>query len=578
MPTSAAEFASISCFEDIIRNGAYYVDKTRFLRDIVKPSQVRLITRPRRFGKTLTMSTLRNFLEMNYDNPSDTSRQEELFDGLDVMHDEAFCAGWMGKWPVISITLKDVCGSTFQRACRNLQGLLSQTAMPYEKFIPGSASLSPVLRKQYSQLLDQDALSREDTFFIISHGIALLEQCLARHFGKKVILLIDEYDVPLQKARENGYYDDMLELMRTFFSTSIKDARYLHCAVLTGCLRIVRESIFTGVNNFSTYGISNPTLSTAIGFTEEEGQKVLKDFGLEAHCSEVESYYDGYIFGRTKMYCPWDLMNFCSNYRESHELVFENYWIGTSSNEIIQEFVRYADESHLMMLRELMSGRTVKAALDENISFAELNQEHSPEQLMSLLYATGYLTRAGETEDGKTILRIPNREIMDCFRKRIDAYFNKNNPAWAQAGAALFEAFVQQKSASAQNILQKNLTAFMSVRDAAGENFYQGFLLGLLGGAVGSSSSRTLLSNREAGDGYADIILFDSALSAGAVLELKRLAPGAGDNSLRKACERALRQIRARDYTADFDGDIRQITPYGIAFSGRHCMVRREPG
>ena len=577
MPAPAA-IATISSFDDIIRNGAYYVDKTRFIKDMVSASRVSVITRPRRFGKTLMLSTLRNFLEMNCENPSDTSRQEELFAGLDVMHDEAFCAGWMGKWPVISITLKDVCGSTFQRACRNLQGLLSQTAMPYEKFIPGSASLSPVLRKQYSQLLDGDGLSREDTFFLLSRGIALLEQCLARHFGKKVILLIDEYDVPLQKARENGFYDDMLDLMRTFFSASLGNTKYLHCAVLTGCLPIAGESVFTGVSDLSAYGISNHTLSTAIGFTEEEGQKVLKDFGLEAHSSEIERFYGGYVFGKTKMYCPWDLMNFCSRCLESQELVFGKYWTETSSNEIIQEFVRYADESRLLMLRDLMSGRTVEAALDESISLAELNQEHSPEQLMSLLYATGYLTRAGETEDGKTILRIPNSEIMDCFRKRIDACFNKSNPAWAQAGAALFEAFVQQKSASAQNILQKNLTAFMSVRDAAGENFYQGFLLGLLGGAVGSSSSRTLLSNREAGDGYADIILFDSALSAGAVLELKRLAPGAGDNSLRKACERALDQIRTRDYTADFDGDIRQITPYGIAFSGRHCMVRREPG
>lgn len=576
MPAPAA-IATISCFEDIIRNGAYFVDKTRFIRDIVTASRVSVITRPRRFGKTLTLSMLRNFLEMNYDNPSDTSRQEELFAGLDVMRDEAFCAGWMGKWPVISIALKDVCGRTFQRACRNLQGLLSQTAMPCEKFIPGSASLSPVLRKQYSQMLEQDGLSREDTCFILSRGISLLEQCLARHFGKKVILLIDEYDVPLQKARENGFYDDMLELMRTFFSASLENTEYLRCAVLTGCLPVAGENIFTGVSNFHTYGISSPTLSTAIGFTEEEGQKVLKDFGLEAHSRETERFYGGYVFGKTKIYCPWDLMNFCSHFLESQELVFGKYWTETSSNEIIQEFVRYADESHLLMLRELMSGRTVKAALDENISFAELNQEHSPEQLMSLLYATGYLTRAGETEDGKTILRIPNREIMDCFRKRIDACFNKSNPAWAQAGAALFEAFVQQKSASARNILQKNLTAFMSVRDAAGENFYQGFLLGLLGGAVVSSSSRTLLSNREAGDGCADIILFDSALSAGAVLELKRLAPGAGDDSLRKACERALDQIRTRDYTADFDGDIRQITPYGIAFSGRHCMVRREP-
>lgn len=561
----------LSSFEDLMTRGQYFVDKSRFIPEILGAANVLLITRPRRFGKTLLLSMLESFLALDPKHPEDLSKPQGLFAGLDVLSDLEFCRANMGRWPVLRLTLKDVEGASYEDCVKHLGRAVCDAAVPYE-FLLDSPTLSGRVRMKLEALLSagiRPSAADEDVF---ADGLVTLEEALHAYFGRKVVLLIDEYDVPLQKARINGHYDESILLLKRFFSRGIKDSPHLSKAVLTGCLRLVKESVFTGMNNFKSFGITQTRLSGAAGFTEAETRGVLSDFGLEHRLDVVRDNYDGYRFGETHIFCPWDVMNYCDDAAKGEKFP-GNYWINTSSNDLIVEFVEYADEQHLDDLRRLMAGEEIAAQVDDAMSFADLAHLHSAEQLLSLLYNTGYLTRIGTLPDGRSVLRIPNKEILACFKDRIASFFTRANAGYVEACTRLFDAFVNAEGFAAQRILRQYLLRFASIRDAGPEAFYHGLLLGMLASAVTVANGRDLVSNRESGDGYFDIALVDVPKKTGVILEIKK-AKSSDDAELAKSCAAALEQIHRRSYAEEFGGGLKVMRRFGIAFCGKHCLVR----
>ncbi len=558
-----------SSFANLREQGAYYVDKTAFIPAILNDGNVvSLITRPRRFGKTLLQSTLQSFFEINYRDFEDREAKAALFDGLKVASDKAFCEANLGRWPVLFVSFKEANGDTFEEAVAALARIVSETAQEYA-FLADSERLLAIRRQAVEQLMglqNADFMQKQDR---LANSLKMLVQALYSFCNKKVIVLIDEYDVPLHRARVGGYYEKMMLLLREMLGGALKDNKYLRKGVVTGCLRISKESVFTGLNNFGCHTISDNTMAEAIGFTSAEAARILADFGLSAEVAAVKRHYDGYRFGEKEIYCPWDLLSFCRDAQGTGEKKFKNYWIHTSSNDLIEEFLHYADESHLVLLRKLLAGQTVEAKIVEDLSFAELNASHSSQQLLSLLYCTGYLTAVESNDGGMKRLRVPNEEVRDCFERQVATYFSADGGDYRNAGRSLMQKLVDGEGILAQGVLQKFLTKCISVRDASAEGFYHGLVLGLLG--VGDSA--VLESNRESGDGYSDIRLVDST-GVAVILEIKRTDDV---KSLPEAAARAMAQIHARRYGVHFaTTGARMIRLYGVAFSGKHCLVVQE--
>ncbi len=558
-----------SSFASMRELGAYYVDKTEFIPQILNDGNVvSLITRPRRFGKTLLQNTLQSFFEINYNDFEDREEKIALFSGLNVTSDQAFCEKNLGRWPVLFISFKEVRGDTFEEAVAALARLVAETALEYS-FLADSEKLSAARRRVVEQLIGlQDAsLARKQDR--LPNALKMLVQSLYYFCHKKVIVLIDEYDVPLNQARVSGFYGKMMPLLREMLGGALKDNKYLRKAVVTGCLRVSKESVFTGLNNFGCHTISDDMLAGAIGFTSTEASRVLADFGLSAYANDVRQHYDGYRFGKKEIYCPWDLLSFCRDAQGDGEKKFKNYWIHTSSNDLIEEFIHYADESHLKLLKELLAGHTIDVEITEDLSFAELDASHSSRHLMSLLYSTGYLTAVESLGGDVKRLRVPNEEVRACFERQVAIYFSAEGSDYQAVGRSFMQKLIDGEGILAQGVLQKFLTKCISVRDTSAEGFYHGLVLGLLG----TGDSVVLESNRESGDGYSDIRLVDQNGIA-VILEIKRTNDM---KSLPEVAAQAMAQIHEKRYGIHYaTTGARLIRLYGIAFSGKECVVVQQ--
>ena len=545
----------IESFEEIRREGFYYIDKTKLIRDLLNNwGKVNLFTRPRRFGKTLNMSMLKNFFEIGMD--------RTLFDGLAISKETALCERYMGRYPVVFLSLKDVDGLTFEDARRKLRRLLQAEAVRHYE-LRSSPSVTEEERNAFEALLADQTHDADD-------GLKLISQLLYKHYGQKAVLLIDEYDVPLDKAFHHGYYREMVALIRGLFGQALKTNEYLQFAVLTGCLRIAKESIFTGLNNFKVLSIIDPRFDEQFGFTDGEVKQLLADYDLEEHFAEMKEWYDGYHFGDVDVYCPWDVINHVDLLRAKADAQPEAYWINTSGNDMVKRFVDKADKSTQAEIERLIDGEAVTKAVQLELTYDEVDR--TIDNLWSVLFTTGYLTYTGVTEDGQYKLVIPNREVREVFVRQIQEWFKENVISDAKPMRALHKAFL---SGDAEGVAA-GLTAVMGrmisvldtkARDEQKENFYHGLLLGLLR----SEPDWLIMSNAESGEGFSDILVEPEDPDAGMVIEVK-YAPTF--QALDEACAKALEQIKARRYDERLRNDGREnILAYGIAFCKKRCRA-----
>ncbi len=546
-------------FEKLRRNGCYYVDKTGMIAGLLHgAAEVSLFTRPRRFGKSLNISMLQCFFEIG--------RDPSLFDGLEIAKETALCEQYMGKYPVISLTLKDVEGRDFPSAYRQLATRISIEASRFD-FLRGSSRLSREERELYVSLLKRD-MSPET----ICSSLLDLSRLLEKHYGRKTILLIDEYDVPLQKAFSGGYYDEMVQLVRGMFSQVLKTNPSLAFAVLTGCLRISKESIFTGMNNLCVLTITDRRFKEYFGFTDEDVRRMLDYYGLSDAYGQIKEWYDGYCFGDAEVYCPWDVVNYTELLRTDPNAQPENFWANSSGNDVVSEFVRKLDVSVTAReLEQLTAGETVMKEIRQELTYREMYG--SAENIWSLLYMTGYLTKRGEAEERKMPLAIPNLEIRSIFTTQILDLFKEQV---SQDGAMLREfcgALKAGDAGRAQELLGQYLRKTVSVRDtfvrrSLKENFYHGILLGILS----FKGNWYVTSNSETGDGYGDILI-ETEDDLGIVIEVKY----AHDGNLEKGAGQALLQIKERRYDERLYGDgIRKVLHYGIACCRKECRIETE--
>ena len=551
----------IENFEEIRKEGFYYVDKTGLIRDLLDNwGKVNLFTRPRRFGKTLNMSMLKSFFEIGTD--------KTLFDGLAISKETALCEAYMGKFPVVFISLKGVEGLTFADAYGMLRRML-RSEMLRLRFLIDSERI-PEDDKLPLKRFTKEQETKED----VLDGLRMLSSLLFQHYGRKAILLIDEYDVPLDKAYHHGYYDGMVSLIRGLFGQALKTNDSLQFAVLTGCLRVSKESIFTGLNNMKVLSIADPRFDEQFGFTAQEVRRLLADYGLEEHFDEVKAWYDGYRFGDADVYCPWDVINYADLLCHAPKEEPQAFWINASGNDLVKEFVEDADPTTQDEIEQLIAGETIEKNVRLELTYAEIHE--SIDNLWSVLFTTGYLTYAGKTPEGAYKLKIPNREVQQVFIFQIQKWFAKSLKENKQPVQALCQAFL---NGDAEEI-RKGLTVIMSgmisildtrARDAQKENFYHGLLLGLLR----SASDWTIRSNVESGDGFSDMLIEPRKdPDMGIVIEVKYAPSIAG---LDEACERAMAQIKERRYDERLRSDGREnILAYGIAFCKKRCKVACE--
>ena len=552
----------IEDFKEIRTDGYYYVDKTALIEQVLKErSKVTLFTRPRRFGKTLNMSMLRYFFEIGVDST--------LFDGLHISENAEMCEKYLGQYPVIAISLKGVDADSYPKAKAQIIKIINREARRH-RFLLKSENLDSFDKELLTQLLSRQM--EEDT---ITSSLQELTELLEAHFSKKVVVLIDEYDVPLAKAYENGYYDEMVLLIRNLFGNVLKTNDSLAFAVLTGCLRIAKESIFTGLNNFTVYSITDEEFDETFGFTDGEVQKMLAYYGLDSHFEEVKVWYDGYRFGTADVYCPWDVVYYCKDHQNNPNAEIKNYWINTSGNEVIQHFVDSMNDPHMLTKSELellISGDTVVKQVDEMITYKELYS--NIDNLWSTLFMTGYLTQHGREADGRYHLAIPNREICDCMVRRVLALFKKS----VSQNRELLRSFCNAMLAADASTMERALTEYMgktiSIRDSfvksIRENFYHGLLIGILG----SQGAWKATSNKESGDGFSDILIEvnEDELHVGMVLELKYSKT---EKALDKECDDALQQIEDRNYDQELrEKGYTKILKYGIAFYHKKCRIK----
>ena len=548
----------IESFEEIRREGFYYIDKTGLIRDLLNNwGKVNLFTRPRRFGKTLNMSMLKSFFEIGAD--------KTLFDGLAISKETALCEAYMGKFPVIFISLKGVDGLTFEDAYGMLRRIIRAEAFRMEH-LAQSNKVSEKELQAFLRLLDE-----KDTKDDVLDSLKTFSSLLYQHYGQKVVLLIDEYDVPLDKAFHHGYYREMVALIRGLFGQALKTNEYLQFAVLTGCLRVAKESIFTGLNNFDVNSIVDARYDEHFGFTNQEVLQLLSDYGLDEHAAEMKEWYDGYRFGYADVYCPWDVINYAKKLLADPKARPQAFWINTSGNDLVKDFVDVADATTQDEIERLVAGEAVEKKVRLELTYPEIKE--SIDNLWSVLFTTGYLTYTEQTEDGSYKLRIPNREVREVFVLQIQEWFKKSMAKDQQPTRAFCRALLEGDAEKASNELNAIMSGMISVldtkaRDAQKENFYHGLLLGLLR----SIADWKILSNAEAGEGFSDILIEPRRnLNMGIVIEIK-YAPTF--RALDEACVKALEQIKARGYDERLREDGREdILAYGIAFNKKRCKA-----
>ncbi len=551
----------IDSFDKIRKNGFYYIDKSGLIEQLVQlGGEVTLFTRPRRFGKTLNMSMLRSFFE--------TGTDASLFDGLYISGNKEICDEYMGKYPVIFLSLKDVDGLKYENAKYRIMELIGREAERYF-FLGDSDRLSENEKKQYKTMiaLQNGKYSMDEN--VLTSSLRLLSHLLFQHYGEKTVILIDEYDVPLDKAFQNGYYQEMVSLIRGLFGMALKTNDSLQFAVLTGCLRISKESIFTGLNNFKVLSILDSRFDEQFGFTDQEVQKILDDYELSSHFKETKEWYDGYRFGKADIYCPWDVINYVEQLRYDPEAVPQDFWSNSSGNAIVRRFIDMADVSTKNEIERLIAGESIEKDVTPELTYDELDK--SIENLWSVLFTTGYLTHKGRTESGKYRLVIPNREVRNLFVKKIREWFSDVSRKDGQTLEQLCDAFVNKNVEKIEQIFGDYLWNTISIRDTAvakekKENFYHGILLGLLG----YKSTWLIKSNAESGIGYSDILVEVPTNRTGIVIELKYAEGGDMD----AACEEAMRQIEEKGYIAKLKQDgMRNFIRYGIACFKKDCRV-----
>lgn len=555
----------IENFEEMRTRDYYYVDKTGLIRTLLEnPGKVNLFTRPRRFGKTLTMSTLRYFFEVGSDSA--------LFEGLEISREKDLCEEFMGKFPVISITLKGATGRTFPEARAMLRRAIGNEAMRFQ-FLLESERLTKMEQSLYESVVNIDqtgAYTMSDE--LLKDSLRVLSRLLEKHYGKKVILLIDEYDVPLDKAYQSGYYDEMVELIRILFGNALKTNESLDFAVLTGCLRISKESIFTGLNNFKVFTIKDVRYREFFGFSDEEVREMLIFYGFDGQYDAVKEWYDGYRFGNLGIYCPWDVVNYCEDLRDGNVARPQNYWVNTSSNRIIRKLMEKADKEIRDELELLINGGSIKKAIRQELTYRDLDS--SIDNLWSILFTTGYLTQCGQDDGDLTELVIPNREIQWIFEEQVWEWMKKDVRKDFQKLESFCKAFEEGDTEAIESGFNSYLRKTISLRDnsvrkVTKENFYHGILLGLFAGMEGW----LVRSNAESGEGYSDISVEIEDKDMGIVIELKYAENAAFD----EGCRKALQQIRDRNYEEELlDDGMKTIRRYGIACYKKRCKVVLE--
>ena len=549
----------IDSFEELRKEDFYYVDKTKLIEQLLnKCGKANLFTRPRRFGKSLNMSMLRHFFEVGAD--------PALFEGLYISENPALCEEYMGKFPVVSISLKSINASSFDGAYKLLNKVINEECRRLG-FLEESQNLTENEKTIFRELLKSNL--SEDT---LVYSLRELTELLEKHYNQKVIILIDEYDVPLAKANEQGYYDEMTLLIRNLFENALKTNDSLKFAVLTGCLRVAKESIFTGLNNFKVFPVTKVMFDECFGFTDTEVKEMLHYYKQDKMYDTVKEWYDGYRFGNVDVYCPWDVINYCDEHLDDPSAKPRNYWSNTSGNDIIQHFITdiyNGRDTAKAELERLVNGESIQKEISEELTYKELYT--SIENIWSTLFMTGYLTQRGEAEDNRYNLVIPNREIRNIMTEHIMKMFKSD----VSKDGAMVDSFCNALSEGKPEVVETLFTEYMkktiSVRDTFArkpikENFYHGILLGILsfkGGWI-------VKSNKEAGNGFSDILIWIDDLNIGIVIEIKY----AEVNSLEEECQKALRQIHDKHYTSVFDeNDIHTILKYGIACNRKKCKV-----
>ena len=553
----------IDSFEKLRTNDFYYVDKTGFIADLLRDwGEVNLFTRPRRFGKTLNMSMLKCFFEIGTD--------KSLFDGLKIAENKELCAEYQGQFPVIFISLKSVDGLTFASAVAALRTLIGNEASRFQ-FLRDSDKLSDEEKALYRQLV-QTGTAQGGIYAMtdeaLSASLNTLSQLLAKHYGRKVVILIDEYDVPLDKAFQGGYYDEMVSLIRNLFGNALKTNDSLQFAVLTGCLRISKESIFTGLNNLNVMTVSDPYFCDSFGFTDDDVKELLDYYGLGAYHDAMRDWYDGYQFGNVSIYCPWDVIKYAQILLRDPEAEPENYWANTSGNGIIRRLLQKADQTTRDEVEQLINGETIVKTVRQELTYRDI--EDSIDNIWSVLYSTGYLTSKGRLPGKQMKLALPNREVRELFIDLVKDWFREETRADTSRINRFCAAFPKGDVATIQDMLHDYLWDSISVRDTAvrsnmKENFYHGMLLGLLQ----SQGSWIVRSNAETGIGYSDISVATPE-RLGMVIELKY----AEDGNLEAACTKALAQIDEKKYDEALRRrGMKKILKYGIAFWEKECQV-----
>lgn len=549
----------IENFEKLRQEDFYYIDKTRLIEQLLtRWGEVNLFTRPRRFGKSLNMSMLQSFFEIGKD--------KTLFDGLRISDNQELCEEYQGKFPVVSVSLKGINGATYEEARRFLIKTINEEARRLS-VLSDSTELDETDHELLTQLK-----KKEMTNDSLVYSIRELTELLEKHYGSKVIVLIDEYDVPLAKANENGYYDEMVLLIRNLFENALKTNNSLKFAVLTGCLRIAKESIFTGLNNFKVYSITDKSFDETFGFTDAEVRELLRYYGQEKYYETVKEWYDGYRFGNVDVYCPWDVINFCSDHLADSGLEPKNYWANTSGNSVISHFIDSVGKPQKltrMELEQLVNGGIVQKEINSELTYKELYS--SIDNLWSTLFMTGYLTQRGESSGNRYNLVIPNREIRNIITNHILKMFKENVKDDGKTVSDLCDALLNKNPEKVELIFTEYMKKTISIRDTFArkptkENFYHGLLLGILG----FKENWSVMSNRESGDGFGDILIRIEDEDVGIVLEVKY----ADDGNLQGECEKALQQIIDIRYTESLEQEgIHTIIKYGIACYRKKCKV-----
>ena len=547
----------IENFEKLRSEEFYYIDKTGLIRELLNNwGEVNLFTRPRRFGKSLNMSMLEYFFSLDGD--------KSIFNGLDISKETALCEEYMGKYPVISVSLKGIDARNYEMAFEMAIQIMKRVPAKVQYLLKSDA-LSEQDKAEYRKLLD-DNMSEA----VFCNSLRVLSELLEKHHGTKVILLIDEYDVPLAKAHEKGYYDQMISLIRNLLGETLKTNSSLKLAVLTGCLRISKESIFTGLNNMKVLTIADERFDEYFGFTDKEVRELLGYYDVADHYGEVKEWYDGYQFGNTSVYCPWDVLNHCDRIRSVSNVQPENYWINTSSNDAVKRFIQEsANATTKREIERLVAGETITKEIHQELTYPEIYD--TIDNIWSLLFTTGYLTQRGKAERRQMKLAIPNLEIQDIYVAQIMEFFKENVREDGDTLNRFCDALQNEDAESVEEIFTEYLRKTISIRDTAvkkemKENFYHGVLLGILG----VKNRWGISSNREMGEGYADILAEPDTGDMGIIIEVKY----AHDGDLEGACKEALKQIEYTKYEDDLaDDGIEKILKYGIACYKKRCRV-----